>query len=289
MRALIDGDIVLYRCGYASEKDGEDIALVRTDTMLREILNETGSDEYEIWLSDNSSNNFRYSIDPEYKANRVQPRPIHYEAIKDFLFREWNAQLALGEEADDALGIQQTKHNLWEEENPKLNHNISIIASIDKDLLQIPGRHYNFVKKEFQTVEYLEGVKHFYKQLLIGDTSDNVKGVDKIGKVKAGRLIDPLTTEQHMFDVVRHCYNDDRRLLKNGKLLYIRRREEEIWEFPKEVHTSLEPEARSSYTPTVPREIALSTERTTQAMAGCLAPGCSMEGSIPNTQLQLTF
>lgn len=233
MKALVDGDVIVYRCGFASEKDDEKIALLRANEMIETILQETAADEYELWISDNYSNNFRYQIDHLYKANRVQAKPIHYQAIKDFLFEHWNANLALGMEADDALGIEQTRCNEWEHtaDGPE-RVDESIICSVDKDLLQIPGQHYNFVKKEFHTVEYIDGVRQLYLQMLIGDTSDNIRGVEKIGKVKAGKLLNHITNEYEMFNIVRKLYNDDERLLKNGKLLYIRRKDDEQWSFP---------------------------------------------------------
>lgn len=246
MKALIDGDIVLHRCAWASDNDSEDIALIRTDGMIREILNDTESTEYEVWISDVKENNFRYEIDPTYKANRVQPRPRHYDAIKEFLFNEWNAHLALGQEADDSLGIRQVYQTANWFEIP------SIICSIDKDLLQIPGRHYNFVKKEFRTVEYLDGIKMFWKQMLIGDVADNIKGVDKIGPVKSEKIIGPLNSESAMYNIVRNYYlNDDERLLKNGRLLWIRREEDQVWTPPnllKDIPIVPEPEAKPSST-----------------------------------------
>lgn len=236
MIALIDGDIVVHRAGYASDNDPEDIALLRTDDMIDHILMETGCNECEVWLSDDYTNNFRKHLEPLYKANRVQARPVHYEAIKNHLYAFWQARLALGMEADDALGIRQTQLGMSNDQigeglawkNPN-----SIICSIDKDLLQIPGQHYNFVRKEFHSVELNTGLRWFYKQLLIGDTSDNIKGVEKIGPVKAGKLLDHIIDEKEMFNVVRQLYNDDERLLLNGRLLWIRRKDEELWEFPK--------------------------------------------------------
>ncbi len=223
MKALIDGDIVLHRCGYSSDNDPLNIALARTSIMMEEILNETKSDSYQVWLSDSYDNNFRKHLAPFYKANRTQPRPVHYEAIKDFLFEKWQANLALGMEADDALGICQSH-----EEG-------TIICSIDKDLLQIPGLHYNFVRKEFYEITPIEGCRQLYRQFLIGDTSDNIRGVEGIGKVRAGRLIDPLDDELSMFRCVRGLYNDDERLLLNGRLLWIRRKDDEVWNFPENV------------------------------------------------------
>ena len=227
MHSLIDGDIVQYRGAWASNNDPLGIAIARTDEMIDRILHDTKAETFEIYMSDDDTNNYRYQIDPTYKANRKDvARPVWYKEIKDHLFEKWNAELSLGMEADDSLGINQMKAHAANQEDD------CVICSIDKDLMQIPGNHYNFVKKEWKDVSFVEGTRQLYFQLLIGDTSDNVKGVNRIGPVKAGKLLDHIDNEYEMFDVVRGLYNNDERLLKNGKLLYIRRYDDEIWNFP---------------------------------------------------------
>lgn len=215
MIALIDADIVCFRSAAASEHDSFNVACLRADDMMRRILINCGSDQYRAFLS--GGNNFRYTIDPSYKANRkdkVDPR--WREDLKEFLVLEWGAEVTDGIEADDALGIYQTDE--------------TIICSIDKDLLQIPGKHYNFVKEEFTEVSELKGLQWFYQQMLIGDTSDNIVGVRGIGKVKAEKLITPLKEEKEMYFIVRSLYKDDTRFLNNGKLLHIHRKEGDIWQ-----------------------------------------------------------
>ena len=218
MIAAVDGDIVTYRCGFASEEDSSEIACVRANTMMEEIIRETQATEYTVFLSDSLENNYRFKIDPNYKANRKdQPKPKHYNDVKLFLQQEWDAVITKGQEADDALGIYQSQNQ------------DTIICSIDKDLLMIPGKHFNFVKKEWQEVEYIDGLKHFYKQLLIGDRTDNIFGVEKIGPVKAGRWIDRCECEEDMFMTVIDLYDEEDRMKRNGQLLWIRRKEGEDW------------------------------------------------------------
>lgn len=206
MIALIDADIVVHRVGFTTEADSEGIARVRTDEMLETILAETQATEYECWLSDTRENNFRYKIYPAYKANRVAPRPKHYDVIKEHMITQWGARFAHEMEADDALGIAQDKEFTPFGHAPiKAEGSVSvdeetfhstIICSIDKDLLQIPGLHYNFVTKILRTVFPWEGLQWFYQQLLIGDTSDNVLGCEGIGIKKAGQAILPICPEE---------------------------------------------------------------------------------------------
>lgn len=214
MLALLDGDIIGYRCAASAENDPVEIALIRTDKLLQDILHETGASSFKCYLT--GSSNFRKELFPDYKANRKQPRPTHLEACRQFLCKEYGAVITDGHEADDELGINQTED--------------SITCSIDKDLLQIPGRHYNFVKKEFKEVLYIDGIRHFYAQMLIGDRSDNVTGVEGIGEKKAAKLLNSLTNEEEMFDCVRELYKDDYRFLLNGQLLWIWREYKGIWQ-----------------------------------------------------------
>ena len=218
MRALIDGDIVVYRGAASAEKEEQWVALARADQMIQDILADTGSDSYSVYLT--GTDNFRREIAPSYKANRPDERPAHWQAVREFLVTHHKAEICNGHEADDQLGIQQDK-----------KRGTTVICSIDKDLLQIPGRHYNFVKKTFQEVGIDEGIEHLYLQSLIGDRSDNIIGVAGIGPVKAAQALDGLLPEE-WHDKCRELYNDDERFHLNMKLLYIWQKPNDIWQPP---------------------------------------------------------
>lgn len=223
IKSLLDGDIIAFSCAVYNEQWGWDQCVEDMDNMIARILETTGSDSYQIYLS--GPDNFRYEIDPEYKANRrAKVDPIYREPAKEYLINKYQAKLTLGYEADDALGIGQSES--------------TIICSIDKDLKQVPGRHYNWRRNEFTTVTPIDGIRLFYRQLLMGDRTDNVFGVPGIGEVKSGRIINDLEDEKDMFESVQILYNDDQRLLKNGRLLKIWQKENDLWEFPKFNDTS---------------------------------------------------
>lgn len=277
MLALIDGDIVSYRCAASAENDEEWVAIARAVECIDNIVLSTGATDIEVWLSDGRENTFRKQMYPEYKANRTQPSPQHLQAVKKFLSDKYGATIAVGEEADDALGYRQVE-----------SEGDSVICSIDKDLLQIPGEHFNFVKLEHQYVDYTWGVRHFYKQLLIGDTADNIKGIYGIGKAKAAKLLDPLSDEVDMFDAVRRLYNDDERLLLNGRLLWIRRKRNELWEFPYWNHTTSQLEMAEMQLSSEPSLINddPTLEPIFQELSGFPALGTSQDDgtTIPATQ-----
>lgn len=237
MQALIDFDIVAFSMAASAENDPVEVAYMRIDQMIHSILDTTGAETFRGFLSGGS--NFRNEIYPEYKANRkdmVDPR--WRSACKEYLVREWDAEVTDGYEADDALGINQDKQGHWELGEHSPLHN-TIICTIDKDLDMIPGMHYSWpiVRKgevvregRIYEVSEIEGLRSFYRSILVGDRTDNIFGVDGIGKVKAAKEIDHLETEEEMFERVAELYNGDMdRLRINGDCLWIQRQEHQRW------------------------------------------------------------
>jgi 5'-3' exonuclease len=233
MLALIDADIVLHRVCWTTENEDLGIAKFRADEMLDGILVDTKATEFQLWFSDVKENNFRYKLYAPYKANRVVEKPVHYETLKEYLITQWGARIAFGMEADDALGIYQDKIN-----------RTTIIASIDKDLLTIPGLHWNFVKQEKTVVSALEALRNFYAQFLIGDSADNIKGASGIGPKKAAKILAGLETEEEMFDAVVDTFQRTEKdwsieqvlmhIEQIGQVLKIKQKEDEPnWHFPK--------------------------------------------------------
>lgn len=219
MHALLDGDIVAYRSAASAENEPVEVALIRTDKFIQDILYKTSAESFKCYLS--GSTNFRKEIYPLYKANRIQPKPIHLEACRELLCVDYNASITDGHEADDELGMAQRSN--------------TIICSIDKDLLQIPGSHYNIVKEEFSEIGEFEGLVNFYTQMLVGDKSDNIEGIRGIGPVKARKYLEGCQSELELFDTVQNLYSDDYRLLMNGQLLWIWRTYKGIWQPPKNI------------------------------------------------------
>ena len=224
--ALIDGDILCYRVGFSTETEPEHIALVRMDNYIEEILFGSQASEYEIFLT--GSNNFRKKLYPAYKANRRNvPKPKHIQALRQHLIDVEGAVVSDGQEADDELGIRQTHE--------------TVICSIDKDLLMIPGRHYNFVKQQHSMVSNAEGRYNFYQQLLTGDKTDNIPGIYGLGPIKAAALLAGCQTKEEYNAVVLkayqqefpHCSDEDvvSHINLIGSLLWIRRKENEEWKF----------------------------------------------------------
>lgn len=214
----LDGDLVCFRCSASVGLEGEEeIAILRTDKLMRDLLYNTESTSYNCYLS--GRNNFRKKVNPEYKANRKDKEPPRWlQSCREYLIKEWNAVVSEGCEADDLLGINQ--HNTD-----------SVCISLDKDLLMITGWHFRWLDNEKIFVTPDQGLKAFYKQMLIGDKSDNIFGVRGIGPIKAAGIIDTLDTEEEMISTVFKLYEEDaERFWMNAQCLWIMQREKETWQ-----------------------------------------------------------
>ena len=213
---------------------------------LNGILEATQTDQYNMYLT--GGNQFRDKIATikPYKGNRdPNHKPVYYRDIREYMVRQWGAVIMEGIEADDALSIAQHKALAAGEQ--------TVIVSIDKDLKQVPGLHYDFDK---QVIHYCdpfgklwenekgkldgEGIKWFYAQLIMGDATDNIQGVPKKGPKAAYNALKDLGTEIDLYRAARKLYVEyykdeaeaDRCLLENARLLYLLKHEGDEWHPP---------------------------------------------------------
>jgi 5'-3' exonuclease len=225
---LVDADIIAYRAAFSAKDEPEKQARQKVDDICSGIMYDCFYPiNYTLgqnaWFYLTGSGNFRKDLATikVYKGQRP-PKPEHLPATRDQLVQQWGAEIVEGQEADDAIGIKATD----------LKGDCTIV-SIDKDLLMIPGTHYNFVKKEWTEVSQEKGDYFFYKQLLTGDQVDNIQGVPGIGPKKAEKAYEGCTTVQEMYAKALEMYKGDAdALLENARLLWLRRYEGEMWEPP---------------------------------------------------------
>ena len=228
MKSLyIDGDILLYKVGFSVEDRGtgrveSDFATIVT--MKLAILNVCRAIDYPSFaVVISGENNFREkvaTIQP-YKGNRSdKAKPIQYQLLRDWVLSRPYTILAEGEEADDVLSIACMQG--------------ATIATIDKDLDNTPGWHYNWNKNLVYEVTEEEALRNFYTQCLTGDTADNIPGVRGIGPVKAKKLLEGCSTPKEYEDAILKAYEgkyeDPRKALTEiGQLLWMRREVGEMW------------------------------------------------------------
>lgn len=225
MKVLIDADHLGFAVAASAENEESSVAWQRVQIALEGICEKTQADEYELWLS--GGENFRYSVYPEYKANRVGAhRPKWEHEVKDYMREYWQALDTDGIEADDMLGIRA-----GELEN-------SIIAHLDKDLNQIKGKHFNWDlwrNKEIirpwrvYDVSQEEADYWFFYQLLVGDSVDGIKGVPGIGPKKAAGILHGCESNQERYEAVLDRYSSEEELDMNAKCVYIWRQHNDNW------------------------------------------------------------
>jgi DNA polymerase-1 len=158
-------------------------------------------------------NNFRKKIYQEYKANRKKPNKWVNE-LRNYLLEYLENSFAHDEyEADDLIYYHTQLMDVKD----------YIICSIDKDLKQIEGLHFDYYqlkKYDEQGTEYKirKGFKHMTKTdcenllcklFLVGDASDNIKGIKGIGELKAEKIIYSKYTTYGKFRAVCEAYKNE--------------------------------------------------------------------------------
>ena len=167
-------------------------ALEAVRTQLYSIEKEC-RDHYEIATFDSielilsGPGNYREALATvfPYKGNRdPDHKPHWYQQIRNYLTGEWGARVVSGREADDECSILAHRH-MGEERS-------YVVATIDKDLDQIPGEHYNYMKQVFYAQSESDAERFFLEQCVSGDATDGIPGCYKSGPVRAAKLVQSL-------------------------------------------------------------------------------------------------
>ena len=217
MICLIDGDPLAYIAMWDVENLEE--ACGKIDKLIAEIPSSVFADDFRVAVK--GPGNFRDEVYSEYKAQR-NPDPESAKTVRDlrdYMVEAHGAIEAEGQEADDLLA--QWAFELSEKEIEWA------IASIDKDLLTIPGTHYNIRKGIIEHVDEDRADYLLNKQLLMGDRADNIPGLSGIGDKRAEKLLEGVPYGQRRNAVIaayRDHYGDnwENELQLTGDLIYIR-------------------------------------------------------------------
>lgn len=282
--ALIDGDELIYKAGFGSQTtyhviknaqgeslyrlktkkeaiewigdDGEEYEIVpevvpkdkeqakfALYAVMNTILHDLNYPDYRVYLS--GSDNFRIEVATllPYKGKRsTDGRPYHYEYIRELLIEEFMAMVINGMEADDALSITQWHHVIndtkWD----------TIIASQDKDLNMVPGKHYNPSKRLFYVQTPVDARFSFYCQLMAGDDTDEIPGIYRVGMKTAAKKLLRLKNAPNdvLYDAVFRAYIDaqandkvrpkmpgdlwgEERIKEVGRLLWMLQEKKQVW------------------------------------------------------------
>lgn len=221
--ALIDADSLIYAVGFSSNDVEESIAVSRLEQTMVELCMNLDCEDYKGFLTGKGNFRDELAVTAPYKGQRISEKPVHFQALRCHLVTSWGFTVVNGIEADDAVGI--AAYALPEDE--------TIMVHIDKDLNQFRGWHYNYRKQQKYYVSEFEGLVAFYTQILTGDRIDNIIGLKGIGPVKAKKILADCTNETELYKAVLKAYDgDEKRVLENGQLLWLQRKEHELWQLP---------------------------------------------------------
>ena len=210
--ALIDGDLLLYRFGFRGQTEiqwdedivsrwtCETVAIGDMRSHIKRVCKIIRADRAIVCLTGKRC--FRYELLSSYKHNRLNAqKPELYDILKKYINDNYEVVCKPNLEADDCLGIMATrgKHD-------------TVVCSTDKDLCQIPGKHFNWDKdSKVGFITEREADLWFYRQALTGDSTDGFSGAPGIGKVKAQKILDSVEEgpdwEQRVWEKIVETYS----------------------------------------------------------------------------------
>ena len=208
---LVDGSSYLYRAFHAlpdlrNARNEPTGAIYGVLNMLQRLRKDVPAD-YIACVFDAKGKTFREDLYPEYKAHRppmpddlaAQIAPLH-AAVRAL---GWPLLMVEGVEADDVIGtlaFEAEKHGMrtvistGDKDMAQLvNPHVELINTMSNEKLDVPGVAAKFGVPAKRIVDYLT---------LIGDTVDNVPGVEKVGPKTAVKW---LTQYGSLDSVVAHA------------------------------------------------------------------------------------
>ena len=218
---IIDGDVVVYKVAEAvadsfeitTEEDDEyiyrnigwcnkDKAQFTLDEMIDSIKKSCKGTDVVIALSD-MNGNFRKQLNPKYKGNRKNIKPLLYEYLRKVISEQYKVYEKPLLEADDVIGILATSE--------KIIKGDKVVWSLDKDFKTIPCKFHRAKpngKDESKVITKTEADWWFMYQTLIGDRVDGYEGCKGVGDKTARKLLGEVgeKTLDEMWKIVVSAY-----------------------------------------------------------------------------------
>lgn len=229
MLALVDGDSFLSAATWGRDFEGAKKHIL---FQIASTVENTYAKEYLIAVGAGDGSNFREKLYPLYKQsisriNSRLKRPAWFKDLKEYLLDQAEVVPAIGCEADDLV-------RMWSVEARNAGDPF-VVSSIDKDLDCISGHHYNPRNQELYVVTEDSANEFYWRQILMGDSVDNIPGLPGIGPVKAKSMLAGLKTDEARRDRVMSAYMDvygeewESYLNTNGRLIHMWRFEHDYF------------------------------------------------------------
>ena len=196
---IIDADSMVYSSAFAEDLDS---AQEIYDSKIEAVLDyfEAKGDVDSFTVCSGSKGNFRKYLTDTYKANRKDIKhPEWLKHIHNYSKTDWNAKWIVGAETDDLVAT------LFYDKKEGVEN---VLVSIDKDYLQLEGWIYNYGKNTLTYNSKLDALRAFYTQMIVGDSSDNIKVCNGKGKAYAKKLFKDCETEYQFIRRVFETYQE---------------------------------------------------------------------------------
>lgn len=197
MFTILQGNKVLGNNGEPIKEDGKFVyteksereLLDSADSIMTKILTDTEAKEYIAFIKGYKTTDTRKSANPDYKANRPTQSPKMWNFIKEYLMSKWRVTQCNNIEVDDAVRLTYNYYS-------KFMGLDCFTVAIDKDIINLEGKAYNWRKEEWITTTAEQANQYFWKSMITGDTIDCIKGipgkgekyVEKLFLLNAGKL-----------------------------------------------------------------------------------------------------
>ena len=179
-----------------------DIAYDKAMEKLQRILDKTGCQDAEMYFT--HGKNFRYTVDSSYKAHRTGRAPTGLYELKKKLNNTFPGEICEEIEADDIVVYKA-----------RAEPEKYVMVAVDKDLLYaVPGIHFNYYESARYNIEMkwmpecdsITAITWPYKQAIIGDTADNIKGIKGMGPAAANKVFAGCNSEKECWDALVLTY-----------------------------------------------------------------------------------
>lgn len=239
-----------------SEITGEPrFAFQNVKQKIQNIVDASGCFDYKVCIQ--GEGNFRKFYESkfvDYKGQRGD-KPLLYKEVFEYTVNKYKGRCVVvkGEETDDYVNQQAWCGYRKAYKTKSKEDSDVVIAYVDKDITA-NGRgwflNYYHLEDGIFWQDTTNQAKEFWTQVLVGDTADNIPGIEKlsdelrkryqiktkgVGPVAANKILDTLQTERTMAVAVTECYRetwpDDwkERLQDNCFFLYLRRKPDEMF------------------------------------------------------------
>lgn len=189
-----------------------DEALESAINKVKYIMEKTETGSAELYFT--TGKNFRYIVDPMYKANRADTRyPVGLKELKQLLLKEFPGEIMEEVEADDVVVyLKRTQPEKY------------VLCAVDKDVYKsVPGKHWNYyesakynIAQKWVEIDAESAKKFPYVQTLMGDSTDNIRGCPGIGPKKAEQALKGCNTPEEMWKEVVSLFEKKNLTIKDA-------------------------------------------------------------------------